>query len=71
MVSGYPTSTSLPWVDIYQQTPGFWGFTASALDLATTSYFLFFQDNKLPPMNTQYPDIERLSVGEYAQSASL
>ena len=35
-----------------------------ALDLATTSCFLLFQDIKLPPMNTQYPDVGRLSVGE-------
>ena len=40
-------------------------------DLATTSYFLLFQDIKLPPMNTQYPDVERLFVGELAQFASL
>ena len=41
-------------------------YSASALDLATTSCFLLFQDIKLPPMNTQYPDVERLSVGELA-----
>ena len=46
-------------------------YSALALDLATTSYFLFFQDIKLPPMNTQYPDVERLSVSKPAQSASL
>ena len=41
-------------------------YLASALDLATTSCFLLFQDIKLPQMNTQYPDVERLSVGEPA-----
>ena len=41
-------------------------YSASALDLATTSCFLLFQDIKLPLMNTQYPDVERLSVGELA-----
>ena len=46
-------------------------YSASALELATTSCFLLFQDIKLPPMNTQYPDVERLFVGEPAESASL
>ena len=46
-------------------------YLASALDLATTSCFLLFQDIKLPPMNTQYPHVERLAVGESAQSVSL
>ena len=46
-------------------------YLASALDLATTSCFLLFQDIKLPPMNTQYPNVERLLVGEHAQSTSL
>ena len=46
-------------------------YLASALDLATTSCFLLFQDIKLPQMNTQYPDVERLSVGEPVQSVSL
>ena len=46
-------------------------FSASTLDLTTASCFLFFQDIKLPPMNTQYPDVEGLSVGELAYSASL
>ena len=46
-------------------------YSASALNLATTSCFLLFQDIKLPPMNTQYLDVECLSVGELAQSASL
>ena len=39
-------------------------YLALALDLATTFCFLLFQDIKLPPMNIQYPDVERLSVGE-------
>ena len=46
-------------------------YPASTLDLATTSCFLLFQDIKLPPMNTQYPDVEHLSMGEPAQFASL
>ena len=46
-------------------------YTALALDMATTSCFLLFQDIKLPSMTTQYPDVERLSVGEPAQSTSL
>ena len=59
-------------------------YSASALDLATISCFSLFQDIKLPPMNTQYLDVERLFffffdqfdverlyVGEFAQSASL
>ena len=41
-------------------------YSASTLDLATTSCFLLFQDIKLPPMNTQYLDVERLFVGELA-----
>ena len=45
--------------------------SVAALDMATTSYFLLFQDIKLTPMNTQYPDVERLSMGELVQSASL
>ena len=43
-------------------------YSTSILDPAN---FLLFQDIKLPPMNTQYPDVERLSVGEPAQSSSL
>ena len=45
-------------------------YLALALDQATTS-FILFQDIKLPPMNTQYPGVERLFVGEPALSASL
>ena len=41
-------------------------YSASTLDLVTISYFLLFHDIKLPPMNTQYLDVERLSVGELA-----
>ena len=40
-------------------------YLASALDLVATSCFLFFQDIKLLLMNTQYPDVECLSVGEH------
>ena len=39
-------------------------YSVLALDLATTSCFLLFQDMKLPPMNIQYPNVERLYVGE-------
>ena len=46
-------------------------YSVLALDLATTSCFLLFQDIRLPPMKTQYPEVERLSVGEPAQSASV
>ena len=46
-------------------------YSASALDQATTSCFLLFQDIKLPPIKTQYPEVELLSVGEPAQSASV
>ena len=46
-------------------------YSALAIDLATTSCFLLFQDIKLPPINIQYPDIEHLSIGEPAQFASL
>ena len=45
-------------------------YSASALDLAT-SCFSLFQDIKLPPMNTNYRDVERLFMGELAQSVSL
>ena len=45
-------------------------YLASALDLATTSCFLFFQDIRLSPINTQYLEVERLSSGELARFAS-
>ena len=41
-------------------------YLASALDLATTSCFLLFQEIRLPPIKTQYPEVERLSVGDPA-----
>ena len=44
-------------------------YSASELDLATICCFLLFQDIRLPSMKTQYPEVERLSVGEPAQSA--
>ena len=46
-------------------------YLASALDLTTISCFLLFQDIKLPPIKTQYLEVERLSEGEPAQSASV
>ena len=38
-------------------------YSASTLDLATTPCFLLVQYIKLPPMNTQYPDVERVICG--------
>ena len=46
-------------------------YSASALDLATTSCFLLFQDIRLPQIKTQYLEVEHLSVGEPAQSTSV
>ena len=46
-------------------------YSASALDLATTCCFLLFQDIKLPPIETQYPEVDLLSDGDPAQSASV
>ena len=46
-------------------------YSASTLDLATTSCFLLFQDIRLPHIKPQYPEVERLSVGEPGQSASM
>ena len=46
-------------------------YSALALDPATICCFLLFQDIRLPPMKIQYPEVERLSVGEPAQSASV
>ena len=45
-------------------------YSAFALDLATTLCFLLFQEIKLPPMETQYPDVDLLSEADLAQSAS-
>ncbi|BAU03137.1 hypothetical protein VIGAN_UM017800, partial [Vigna angularis var. angularis] len=45
-------------------------YSASALDLATTLCFLLFQDIRLPPIETQYPEVDLLSEGEPTQSAS-
>ena len=41
-------------------------YLASTLDLTTAFCFLLFQDIRLPPMKTQYPEVERLFVGEPA-----
>ena len=46
-------------------------YSALALDLATTSCFLLFQDIKLPPIETQYLEVDLLSDGDPAQSASV
>ena len=45
-------------------------YSASALDLATTFCFLLFHETRFPPTDTQYPEVERLSMGDYVQSAS-
>jgi len=45
-------------------------YSASTLDLAITLFFLLFQDIKFPPINTQYPDVDHLSLGDPTQSAS-
>jgi len=45
-------------------------YYASTLDLATTFCFLIFQDIRFPPRSTQYPDVDRLSMGELGQLAS-
>ena len=39
-------------------------YSVSGLDLAIKCCFLLFQDIRLPPMKTQYLEVERLSVGE-------
>lgn len=44
-------------------------YFASALDPTTTVCFLIFQDIRFPPMSTQYPEVDRLSIDEHAQSA--
>ena len=46
-------------------------YSASALDLATTFCFLLFQEMRFPPMRTQYPEVDLLSLGDPAQSASV
>jgi len=45
-------------------------YFASTLDLATTCCFLLFQEIKLSPIRTQYPEVDILSDGDPAQSAS-
>lgn len=44
--------------------------SAYALLLATTGCFLLRQVTRLPHTNEQYPDVDRLSVQDPAQSAS-
>lgn len=43
--------------------------SAFTLDPATTSCVVLFQDTKLPPIHTQYPEVERLYAREPAQLA--
>jgi len=46
-------------------------YSASALDLATTPYFLLRHITRFPPTNVKYSIVERLSSIEPAQSASV
>src|SRR6266542_1086437 len=46
-------------------------YSASAVDLDTTGCFLLLHDTRLPPTNTQYPDVDLRSSRQLAQSASL
>ena len=43
-------------------------YLASADDLATTNYFLLLQITKLPPTYVKYPEVDRLSSSDPAQS---
>lgn len=45
-----------------------WYF-ASALDFATTFFFLLFHEIKLSQTKTQYPEVDLLSKGEPVQFA--
>ena len=45
-------------------------YSASALLRDTTACFLLLQVTRFPHTNMQYPEVERLSVNEPAQSAS-
>ena len=45
-------------------------YSASAPDHATLFCFLLRHEIKFPPMRTQYPEVDLLSAGEPAQSAS-
>ncbi|PNY08645.1 E3 ubiquitin-protein ligase bre1-like protein 2-like protein [Trifolium pratense] len=45
-------------------------YSASALNLATMFCFLLRHEIRFPPMRTQYPEVDLLSAGEPAQSAS-
>jgi len=42
-------------------------YFATELNLATTFCFLLFQEIKLSPIKTQYPEVELLSDGDHAQ----
>jgi len=44
-------------------------YSALAVDRATTFCFLLFQEITFLPRKTQYHVVERLSIGELAQSA--
>jgi len=46
-------------------------YYVSALDLATTLCFLLFQEIKLSPMETQYPEVDLLSDRDTTQSTSI
>lgn len=42
-------------------------YSAYAVDQATTLCFLLFQDSKLPPTRSQYPNVECLLEGDLVQ----
>jgi len=42
-------------------------YSISILDLATTLYFLYFYDNKLPLIRTQYPIVKCPLFGDPIQ----
>ena len=44
-------------------------YSASALELATTIYFLLFQEIRFPPRKMQYLVVDFLSDSDFAQLA--
>jgi len=45
-------------------------YSVFTLNLVITFCFLLFQEIKLSPMETQYPEVDLLSKGDLAQSTS-
>lgn len=43
-------------------------YYAFAVDIATIFFFIFYHDDKLPPIRTQYPKVGCLSLGDFTQS---